>query len=54
MKTSGILAAIDSDHFEHYLPDLKAVVLGKEGDVDAYLAMAAAMARDAATREESP
>ncbi|HZT67858.1 MAG TPA: SDR family oxidoreductase [Acidimicrobiales bacterium] len=41
----GILAAMGSDRFEHYVPDLKAVVTGKEADVDAYLAAAAEMAR---------
>jgi short-subunit dehydrogenase len=40
----GIIAALGSDRFEHYLPDLKAVVDGKNADIDAYLAGAAAMA----------
>ncbi|MBV9351369.1 MAG: SDR family oxidoreductase, partial [Mycobacterium sp.] len=41
----GIIAALGSDSFEHYLPDLKAVVDGKNADLDAYIAGAAAMAR---------
>lgn len=41
----GIIAALGSDRFEHYLPDLKAVVDGKNADLDAYIAGAAAMAR---------
>lgn len=46
---TGILAAIGSDRFEHYLPDLKAIVEGKDADIDAYIAMAAAMAADQTT-----
>lgn len=34
----GIVAAIEGDGFEHYLPDLKAVVEFKTGDIDAFLA----------------
>jgi short-subunit dehydrogenase len=34
----GIADAIDSDRFEHYLPDMKDVVLFKTRDPDAYLA----------------
>jgi short-subunit dehydrogenase len=40
----GIIAALDSDRFEHYLPDMKAVVDFKNADLDAYIAGAAAMA----------
>ena len=40
----GIIAALGSDRFEHYLPDMKAVVTGKDADLDAYIAGAAAMA----------
>jgi short-subunit dehydrogenase len=40
----GIIAALGSDRFEHYVPDMKAVVDGKNADIDAYLAGAAAMA----------
>lgn len=42
---AGIIDALGSDRFEHYLPDLKAVVDGKNADLDSYLAGAAAMAR---------
>ena len=41
----GIIAALGSDRFEHYLPDMKAVVDAKNADVDAYIAGAAAMAK---------
>jgi len=34
----GIVDAIDSKHFEHYLPDMKAVVEAKTADVDTFLA----------------
>jgi short-subunit dehydrogenase len=40
----GIIAALGSDRFEHYLPDMKAVVEGKDADLDAYIAGAATMA----------
>jgi short-subunit dehydrogenase len=40
----GIIAALGSDRFEHYLPDMKTVVDAKNADLDAYLAGAAAMA----------
>jgi len=41
---AGVVAVLAADTFEHYLPDLKEVVLTKEQDVDAYLAVAAALA----------
>lgn len=41
----GIIAALGSERFEHYLPDMKAVVDAKNADLDAYIAGAAAMAR---------
>jgi hypothetical protein len=34
----GIIAAIEGDRFEHYLPDLKGVVEFKTGDADAFFA----------------
>ena len=37
----GILAAIASDRFEHYLPDMKSVVEFKDSDIDTYIAMVA-------------
>jgi short-subunit dehydrogenase len=40
----GIIAALGSDRFEHYLPDMKAVVDAKNADIDAYVAGAAQMA----------
>ncbi len=41
----GIIAALGDDRFEHYLPDLKAVVDAKNSDIDAFIKGAAAMAR---------
>jgi short-subunit dehydrogenase len=43
---AGIVACIDSEHFEHYLPDMKAVVEMKTADVDAFFAGMRAMATD--------
>ncbi len=40
----GIIAALGSERFEHYVPDMKAVVDAKNADLDAYIAGAAAMA----------
>jgi short-subunit dehydrogenase len=40
----GIIAALGTGRFEHYLPDLKAVVDAKNADIDAYIAGAAGMA----------
>ena len=40
----GMIAALGCDRFEHYLPDMKAVVDAKNADIDAYIAGAAAMA----------
>ncbi|MHB1925220.1 MAG: SDR family NAD(P)-dependent oxidoreductase [Acidimicrobiales bacterium] len=39
----GILAAIGSDRFEHYLPDMKSVVEFKDSDIDGYIAMVATL-----------
>jgi short-subunit dehydrogenase len=33
----GIAEAIDSEHFEHYLPDMKAVIEFKTSDIDGFL-----------------
>jgi short-subunit dehydrogenase len=33
----GILDAIDSDRFEHYLPDMKAVIEYKTADIDGFM-----------------
>ena len=32
----GIIAALGGDRFEHYVPDMKAVVDAKNADIDAY------------------
>jgi short-subunit dehydrogenase len=40
----GIIAALDNERFEHYLPDMKAIVDAKNADLDAYIAGAAGMA----------
>jgi short-subunit dehydrogenase len=44
---TGILEALTSDRFEHFLPDLSGVVTYKTGDIDGYLNMAASLARQA-------
>jgi short-subunit dehydrogenase len=41
----GVIAALGSDGFEHYVPDMKAVVDLKNADIDTYIAGAAGMAR---------
>jgi short-subunit dehydrogenase len=41
----GIVAAIDSDHIEHYLPDMKAVVEMKTADVDGFMTAMLTFAR---------
>jgi short-subunit dehydrogenase len=41
----GIIAALGGDGFEHYVPDMKAVVDLKNADIDTYIAGAAGMAR---------
>jgi short-subunit dehydrogenase len=41
----GIIAALGSDGFEHYVPEMKAVVDLKNADIDTYIAGAAAMGR---------
>ena len=32
-----LIDAIDSDRFEHYLPDMKAVIEAKTADIDAFM-----------------
>ena len=41
---AGNAAALGSDRFEHYVPDMKAVVDAKNADLDAFIAGAAMMA----------
>jgi short-subunit dehydrogenase len=41
----GIVAALGADGFEHYVPDMKAVVDLKNADIDTYIAGAASMGR---------
>jgi short-subunit dehydrogenase len=40
----GIIAALGSDRFEHYVPDMKAVVDVKNADIDTFIAGVAGMA----------
>jgi short-subunit dehydrogenase len=40
---AGIADAIDSEHFEHYLPDMKAVIEMKTADIDGFMAGMRAM-----------
>nr|WP_232003787.1 SDR family NAD(P)-dependent oxidoreductase [Mycobacterium sp. 1465703.0] len=44
MVADGIIAALGSDRFEHYLPDMKPVIDAKNADLDAFIAGAAGMA----------
>jgi short-subunit dehydrogenase len=46
---SDIVDAIDSPHFEHYLPDMKAVIEFKTSDIDAFMAGMRAMTEQAAS-----
>ncbi|GAA4292270.1 SDR family NAD(P)-dependent oxidoreductase [Mycobacterium paraffinicum] len=39
----GIIAALDGDGFEHYVPDMKAVVDAKNADLDAFIVGAAGL-----------
>ncbi len=41
---AGIIAALGSDGFEHYVPDLKAVIDVKNADIDTFIAGVAGMA----------
>jgi short-subunit dehydrogenase len=41
----GIVAAIEGDGFEHYLPDMKAIIEAKTSDPDSFIKGMAAMAR---------
>jgi short-subunit dehydrogenase len=41
---AGIIAALGSDRFEHYVPDMKAVVDAKNADLDTFIAGVALMA----------
>jgi short-subunit dehydrogenase len=49
---AGIVAAIEGDRFEHYLPDLKAVAEFKTSAIDDYLAGARAFADQAERVDE--
>jgi short-subunit dehydrogenase len=49
----GIIDAIDSEHFEHYLPDMKAVIEMKTSDFDSFLIGMRAMT-DQAKAESAP
>jgi short-subunit dehydrogenase len=49
----GIVDAIDSEHFEHYLPDMKAVIEMKTSDFDSFMLGMRAMTDQAATRDAS-
>jgi short-subunit dehydrogenase len=40
----GIIEALGSERFEHYVPDMKAVIDAKNADLDAFIAGAAGMA----------
>ncbi len=46
---AGIVDAIEGDRFEHYLPDMQAIVEMKTADIDGFLAGVIAFARDRRT-----
>ena len=43
LVADGIVAALASDRFEHYLPDMKAVIEMKTTDIDGFMAGMRAM-----------
>ena len=45
----GIVAAMEGDTFEHYVPDMRAIVESKTADPDPFIKGMAAMLRSAAT-----
>jgi hypothetical protein len=45
----GIVAAMKGDTFEHYVPDMRAIVEAKTKDPDPFIKGMAAMMRSAAT-----
>ena len=45
---AGIVAAIEGDTFEHYLPDMKSIAEFKTTDIDTFLAGAAEMGKEQA------
>ncbi len=51
---AGIVTAMEGDRFEHYVPDMKAIVEAKTADPDPFLAGMAAMLRGAAPAGEAP
>jgi short-subunit dehydrogenase len=42
----GIIASLASDRFEHYLPDMKEIVTGKDANIDAFISGTASMIED--------
>jgi short-subunit dehydrogenase len=46
---AGILAAMDSESFEHYVPDMKAIVEGKTSAIDDFIAGSALMEKGMTT-----
>jgi short-subunit dehydrogenase len=49
----GIVDAIDSEQFEHYLPDMKGVIEMKTADFDTFMVGMRAMTDEAAARDAS-
>ena len=50
---AAMIDAIDSDRFEHYLPDMKAVIEVKTADIDAFLVGMRALSDPGAARERA-
>ncbi|HZJ28040.1 MAG TPA: SDR family NAD(P)-dependent oxidoreductase [Acidimicrobiia bacterium] len=44
---AGIVECLEAPGFEHYVPDMKDIVVGKTADPEGFIAMMAAVARDA-------
>ena len=49
----GMVDAIDSDRFEHYLPDMKAVIEAKTADIDSFIVGMRALSDSGTARERT-
>ncbi|HXW34567.1 MAG TPA: SDR family NAD(P)-dependent oxidoreductase [Acidimicrobiales bacterium] len=50
----GIVAAMEGERFEHYVPDMKAIIESKTSDPDPFIEGMAAMLRSSRPLEEAP
>ena len=51
---AAMVDAIDSDHFEHYLPDMKAVIEAKTSDIDSFIVGMRALSDQGRRTSEGP